>query len=115
MKAPIPPKILLTIAVMPLLAGCVEREMDYDQSPPAAAGAVAAESQPENPPPPRIEAVPISPGPGYVWIGGAWEWRGYWAWVSGRWAYPPHPGAVWVNGAWVRNGQENVWIMGHWR
>ncbi|HVU28536.1 MAG TPA: hypothetical protein VHG71_12475 [Verrucomicrobiae bacterium] len=118
MKTPIPVKIFLVTVVMPLLAGCMEHDMDYDQTSPAAAPAVAGtQAQPENPPAPRIEAVPISPGPSYVWVAGEWEWRGggHWIWMRGRWIYPPYPGAVWVSGAWVHREHENVWVDGHWQ
>lgn len=37
------------------------------------------------PPPLRYEAVPVAPGPGYVWHHGHWYWNGYrYVWVPGR-------------------------------
>ena len=47
---------------------------------------------------PRVErALPPTPGPGYVWIGGYWfAERGKWKWHSGYWTQPPYVGARWV-------------------
>lgn len=67
------------------------------------------------PPPPRVETVYVSPGPGYVWVGGEWEWRGRWVWTSGHWAYPPRPGVVWVSATWVHGPRGYYRHHGHWR
>jgi hypothetical protein len=71
----------------------------------------------EAPPPPREEVIiGVSPGPGYVWVGGYWTWHySNWYWVGGRWAARPHPSAVWVPGCWQARGRGHVWIGGHWR
>src|SRR5687768_6103403 len=38
------------------------------------------------PPEPQYEVVTASPGAGYVWIDGYWDWRGgSWVWVNGHW------------------------------
>ena len=35
------------------------------------------------PPYHAVEAVPVAPGPGYVWVGGHWRWNGVkYVWVS---------------------------------
>ena len=71
----------------------------------------------DQPPPSPDETVVVAPGPGYVWIGGEWQWNGVgWVWGGGRWAYPPYPGAVWVHGYWYR-GPFGGWkhARGHWR
>ena len=50
--------------------------------------------------PPRapVETVVVSPGYGYTWVGGEWEWDNRWVWCGGHWAYPPRSGVVWVGG-----------------
>lgn len=68
-----------------------------------------------DPPPLIVEPIPVSPGPDFIWVGGAWVWNGQWVWEHGRWARPPHPGAVWVPHRYeVRNGR-HVFIRGGWR
>ena len=68
------------------------------------------------PPPVIVEAIPVSPGLPYIWIGGFWTWhRGGWMWVRGHWAVPPHRNAVWVTGGWERHGGHTVWVSGYWR
>jgi hypothetical protein len=67
------------------------------------------------PPPPQADPVIASPGPGYVWIAGSWEWRGRWVWVGGYWAAAPSSGAVWVEGYWVRGPYGWHRVPGHWR
>ena len=37
-------------------------------------------------PAPMVEAIPITPGPGYDWVPGYWNWDGStWMWVYGSW------------------------------
>src|ERR1051325_1444044 len=69
----------------------------------------------EPPPPPPVETLVVAPGPGYVWIGGEWGWRGRWVWVGGHGGPPPYPGAVWVVGSWGRGPHGYVRAHGHWR
>src|SRR5208283_2462311 len=53
------------------------------------------------PPAPREEIIGVAPVPGYVWIGGYWNWVGNsHAWVPGHWV-APRPGHVWVAHQWV--------------
>jgi hypothetical protein len=71
---------------------------------------------PAAPPPPVAEVVPVTPGPGYVWVGGYHRWDGArYVWVGGRWEVGPHPKARWVPGHWRHDRQGYVWIQGHWR
>jgi hypothetical protein len=66
------------------------------------------------PPEPRVEVYGTAPAPGYVWIGGYWDWvGGRHEWVSGRWS-APNPGHHWIAHQWVRQG--DGWRMkpGHW-
>ncbi len=68
-----------------------------------AAGVVAVA-----PPPPQVEVVGAPPTPGYLWIGGYWNWvGGRHVWVNGYWA-APRPGFYWVPNAWVH-------VHGGWR
>ena len=67
------------------------------------------------PPPPPVETVVIAPGPGYVWVGGDWEWRGRWVWSGGHWFYPPYPGSVWIGASWSRGHHGWRHSPGHWR
>jgi len=69
----------------------------------------------DGPPPPQADPVIAAPGPGYVWIAGAWEWHGRWVWVGGYWAAAPSPSAVWVEGYWVRGPYGWHRVPGHWR
>jgi len=80
-------------------------------TPPLQPGPVVGEA----PPPPPAETVIVAPGPGYVWVPGAWEWHGRWVWVGGFWAVPPHPAAVWVDGYWVRGPYGWHREPGRWR
>lgn len=68
------------------------------------------------PPPLRAEVVGVAPGPGYVWVGGYWGFRGGGTvWVPGRWVVPPHRHAVWVAPRWERAGNRYRYHEGHWR
>lgn len=53
------------------------------------------------PPPERVEVIPMMPGPGYIWIHGHWGWH--------------HEHWEWINGHWDRRGGAWVWHEGHWR
>jgi len=66
------------------------------------------------PPPPREEVIGVAPVPGYVWIGGYWNWVGNsHVWVNGFWS-APRPGHVWVPHQWVRQGDGWRLNAGHW-
>ena len=75
------------------------------------AGPVVAQA----PPAPLVQTVVVSPGPGYVWIGGEWIWNGGWVWRAGYWAYPPYVHAVWVPAYWHRGPHGWYCRPGHWR
>ena len=67
------------------------------------------------PPPERIEVVPMSPGPGFIWIRGHWSWRHErWEWINGHWDRVANPGYSWVPGQWVARGNGWVWVEGHY-
>jgi hypothetical protein len=66
------------------------------------------------PPAPRVEVIGVAPTPGYVWIGGYWNWvGGRHVWVPGRWDRG-RSGYHWESHAWVREG--DGWRMrpGRW-
>jgi hypothetical protein len=109
-------KTILVVAIgSTLLTGCVVRERTvYRQPPPPPpVGAEIVVDQP--PPPPVVETVTVSPGPAYVWIGGAWAWHGRWVWERGHWAHPPHPGAFWVAHHYERRNGVYIFVRGGWR
>jgi hypothetical protein len=62
-----------------------------------------------------VETVVVSPGPGYVWIGGEWIWSGGWVWRAGYWGYPPRGYTVWVGGRSWRDHRGWHCERGHWR
>lgn len=112
-----------------VLAGCVVRE-EYGyrrhgyvvrETVVAPAPVVVAPAPPaevvvtEAPPAPQVEVVTVSPGPGFIWVGGIWAWHGRWVWESGHWARPPHPGMRWEGGHYYYRGGRHVWIAGGWR
>ncbi len=81
-----------------LLSGCVVRAYStpatatvYTSGTVHTSGAVAVDSSTEftvsnYPPEPLYEEVTVSPGYGYVWIDGYWNWNGNdWGWMGGRW------------------------------
>jgi hypothetical protein len=56
-----------------------------------------------------------SPGVGWVWTDGYYDWAGNsWAWRSGRWRRPPHPGYVWRGPTYRRQGNGFRVNRGHW-
>jgi hypothetical protein len=66
------------------------------------------------PPPPEVETIGVPPQPGYVWIGGYWNWVGTrHEWVAGHWS-APRPGRHWVAYEWVRQGDGWKLHPGHW-
>jgi len=69
------------------------------------------------PPAPRYYgAMGRSPGFGFVWTDGYWDWRGNnWYWVDGRWMRPPHHRSVWVAPQWRRDGHGYRLRRGYWR
>ena len=71
---------------------------------------------PGPPPPVRVEAFGVAPGPGYAWVNGYWGYRGGgYAWVGGRWAVPPPGRRAYVAGRWEPYGGRYRWREGRWR
>jgi hypothetical protein len=115
MKNSILVKTVLIAASLPLLAGCIverqPRRAVVVQEPAATDEVIVA--QPSEPPPLRVEVVPVAPDPTFIWIGGVWEWRGRWVWARGHWDHP-HPHAVWARGHWEHRPNGYVWIHAGW-
>lgn len=109
----------LTLAVCAaalLTSGCVYRERVVYRQPPPGAPAIDQEVVVnEAPPPDVVETVTVSPGPGFIWVGGYWGWHGHWVWAPGHWARPPYRGAVWVPHRYVYRNGVHVYVRGGWR
>jgi hypothetical protein len=98
---------LAGLAAAVLLSGCVVAAR-------APAGGVVYVDR--APPAAYNEVVPVSPGPGHVWVGGHWSWSGReYAWARGHWVRPAQGHAHWVPGHWQRSHQGHYWVPGHWR
>lgn len=91
--------LLAGLALCAALLGCVVEPARGHY----VAGVVVAE-----PPAPIVEEYGVAPKPGYVWLGGYWNWvGGRHVWVGGRWDRP-HPGYRWEPNRWER-------VPGGWR
>jgi hypothetical protein len=103
------PMILAVVAGTSLLGGCVVRGSVAVPVPVVSVGFVAVA-----PPPPQVEVIGVAPQPGFVWIGGYWNWvGGRHVWVGGHWA-AGRPGYHWVPHTWVRAGGGWRLHEGHW-
>ncbi len=79
--------VFAALASGTLLSGCVVRGSVGVPAPAVYVGGTVSVA----PPPPQVEVIGVPPQPGYVWLGG------YWNWVGGR--------HVWVGGGWrLREG-----------
>ncbi|MGA2695440.1 MAG: hypothetical protein ABSE92_05240 [Terriglobales bacterium] len=68
------------------------------------------------PPPPLVETVVVSPGPGYYWVQGYQSWNGArYVWVPGHYEHVPAGRHRWIPGHWAHNGRGYYWVDGHWR
>jgi len=66
------------------------------------------------PPAPIVEQVGPPPTPGYVWLGGYWNWvGGRHVWVPGHWS-EPRPGYRWVDHRWEHGRDGYHFHEGHW-
>ena len=67
------------------------------------------------PPPVRYEHRASCPGPGYVWLGGAWDWQGNdWAWMPGRWDRPVAHDVQWTHARYHREHDAWRYEPAHW-
>ncbi len=95
------------------LAGCVVSPGRVVVQPPRVG--FASEVVVVAPPAPVIETVGVAPYPGYVWVGGYWNWSGgRHVWVPGRWDAPPHPGWRWAPHHWEHVDGGYRLHEGHW-
>lgn len=71
-------------------SGAGERVIDFMiNTPEQTDSAVVASESRSCPPAPVLEPVLVAPGPGYVWVRGAWAWHGdHWVWHRGYWRHP---------------------------
>ena len=78
-------------------------------------GYVGASTTPvvyQEPPQPQVETV--NERPGYVWVGGRWDWQNsQWTWIGGHWDRD-RAGYAWSQGRWERRGSSWHWIDGTW-
>jgi hypothetical protein len=76
--------------------------------------AVYVETAP--PPPMRTEKTVPTPGPGFIWVPGSWNWGGTtYVWVGGGWEQPPRPAARWVAPRWRHTSRGWYRVDGYWR
>jgi len=97
-----------TAFVMVLLGACAPVPVG-----PPVQGEIVIETAP---PPTQVEAVPVAPYQGAVWIEGHWHWNGVrYVWARGYYERP-RVGFVWVAHRWYR-GPRGRWhyVPGHWR
>lgn len=99
--------LLLSAALLAAsLGGCVVAPAGYGYDD----GAVVTVA----PPAPRTDYIGVAPAPGYIWMGGYWNWvGGRHVWVGGHWS-APRPGYHWVNPRWAH--ARGGWRLqqGHW-
>jgi hypothetical protein len=121
MKTSLLKPVFLIAGTAVLASGCVVREeVRYRQpGPPVVVGQpVPAGGEvvvPQPPPADIVEVQPIAPDPLFIWVGGAWIWRGGWIWEPGHYARPPHRGAMWYRPHYEYRGGRHVWVRGYWR
>jgi len=69
----------------------------------------------DGPPAMQTEVVSVSPGAGFVWVPGWWNYDRTYVWVGGVWQRPPRAGAVWVTPVWRRSSRGWYLTRGRWR
>jgi hypothetical protein len=104
--------VALTLASLVVTSGC-GTQLPTNAQPGAGVGQEIL--VPTAPPLPVTEEVTVSPGAGFVWVGGAWNWVGHWVWESGHWARPPRPGMTWEPHQFEYRGGKRVFIRGGWK
>jgi hypothetical protein len=69
------------------------------------------------PPAPLVETpYGVSPGPGYIWTPGFYDYGGSnWAWHRGEWRRPPHRQDHWVAPRWDHRGKGYRQRPGGWQ
>lgn len=86
----------------------------FAPAPAPAPSTVVVQTVPATPVPPA-ETITASPGAGYVWVAGYYDWRGdKYVWVPGSWVLTPNSASVWVSGHWQTSAGGYNWVPGHW-
>jgi hypothetical protein len=68
------------------------------------------------PPAPMAETPTASPGQGFAWVAGFWNWNGtQYAWSPGHWERPPQPAQSWQAPQWEREGNRFRFRQGRWQ
>jgi WXXGXW repeat (2 copies) len=66
-------------------------------------------------PPDLRYARSVSPGPGYIWTSGEWEYsRGEYHWREGSWQRA-REGRTWKSGYWETSSRGYKWHKGQWQ
>lgn len=68
------------------------------------------------PPPRRAEVIGSRPAPGHVYVRGFWRWQGDdYIWVPGHWSVVERGFREWVPGSWRHGRRGWYYVDGHWR
>lgn len=107
--------IWLSLAAL-VVPGCYVASNQPPPGAPPDAVAADATAYPTAPPPDPIpEYPPPSPGYGYSWINGYWDWSGYdWSWQAGYWA-PQEAGYAYIGPRFVFVEGRPVYYRPYWR
>lgn len=69
---------------------------------------------PNPPPDPKEEEKPASPGPGYIWVAGYWDYiGGHHVWREGRWMQSK-PNYEYVRARYAYDGHSWQFYVPHW-
>ena len=89
--------------------------------PPAEAALASDEARtpvlaaPRPPPPRRAEIPPPAPSPHALWKFGHWRWNGQqYVWIPGHYAQRPSPTANWIPDYWEQGPSGWLWVEGQW-
>lgn len=71
----------------------------------------------DSPPNDLVEHMTASPGDGYVWQKGHWQWNGSWVWHGGKWAERPIGYSIYVPGYWKLSTHHHrwEWVEPYWK
>jgi hypothetical protein len=104
--------LAVLVASAASLSACVVAPAYPPPQGPYYAGPVVVANAP--PPAPYVEAVPVAPYAGAIWIGGYWGWAGgRHTWVAGHYEQP-RPGYAYAPHRWVQNGDHWELHGGGW-
>jgi hypothetical protein len=67
------------------------------------------------PPPKRAEIPPRPPSAQALWRSGYWSWNGeQYVWMRGHYVQRPSPTANWLPGYWEQQREGWKWVEGQW-